>query len=159
MRKELSDNFCHYEPYYDSLKGAAGWSQQTLQDHAKDVREHLYSQEQLVAGKTHDPAWNAAQLQMVHTGKMHGYMRMYWAKKVLEWSNTPQAALETLIYLNDFYSLDGGDPNGYVGILWSVAGVHDRAWAERPIYGKIRSMMYTGLRRKFLIQAYEEKWL
>lgn len=158
IRRELSDNFCFYNQDYKSLKGAPEWAQKTLADHAHDEREHIYTYEELRDGKTHDAAWNAAQIQLVKHGKMHGYMRMYWAKKVLEWTKTPETALRFLIELNDYYSIDGGDPNGYVGILWSVAGLHDHGWGERPIYGKVRSMVYSGLKRKFDIEAYEKQW-
>lgn len=154
VRRELSDNFCWYNKHYLELAGAPQWAQDTLKKHTDDPREHMYTYKEFEAAKTHDPAWNAAQLQLTKHGKMHGYMRMYWAKKVLEWSNNPEAALRTLIQLNDHYTIDGGDPNGYVGIMWSVAGVHDRPWGERPIYGVIRSMVYNGLKRKFDIQAY-----
>ena len=105
-------------------------------------------------GRTHDPLWNAAQMEMVKRGKMHGYMRMYWAKKILEWTANPTDALETAIYLNDRYELDGRDPNGYTGIAWSIGGVHDRAWTERPVFGKIRYMNYNGCKRKFDVDAY-----
>jgi deoxyribodipyrimidine photo-lyase len=158
VRKELSDNFCYYNTHYTSLAGAPEWAQKTLQKHANDNREFIYSRTQFEDAKTHDHAWNAAQLQLRKEGKMHGYMRMYWAKKVLEWSASPEEALQTLLYLNDFYSIDGGDPNGYVGILWSIAGVHDRPWGERPVYGTIRSMVYGGLKRKFDILEYIEKY-
>jgi deoxyribodipyrimidine photo-lyase len=90
---------------------------------------------------------------------MHGYMRMYWAKKILEWSESPEKALETAVYLNDRYSLDGRDPNGYVGILWSLGGLHDRGWTEREIYGKIRYMNERGCRRKFSVDKYIMTWL
>lgn len=103
---------------------------------------------------THDALWNAAQLQMTVTGKMHGFLRMYWAKKILEWSPSPQRALATAIHLNDRYSLDGRDPNGYVGCAWSVIGTHDMGWAERSIFGKIRFMNYEGCRRKFNVDAF-----
>ena len=159
VRKELSDNFCYYQGDYRSLKAAPEWAQRTLMKHTTDPREFMYSLEELKSAQTHDTAWNAAQRQLLVMGYMHGYMRMYWAKKVLEWTSSPEEALRILHYLNDFYSLDGGDPNGYVGILWSVCGVHDRPWGERPIYGTIRSMVYSGLKRKFNIKAYEEKWL
>lgn len=154
VRKELSDNFCFYNSDYRSLGGAPQWAQTTLAKHADDERQFMYTLEQFENAQTHDEAWNAAQRQLRREGKIHGYMRMYWAKKVLEWSRTPQEALEYLLYLNDFYHLDGYDPNGYVGILWSVAGLHDRPWGERPVYGVIRSMVYNGLKRKFDIQAY-----
>lgn len=158
VRKELSDNYCYYNRYYDSLTGAPQWAQDTLKKHAQDPRMYVYSREQFEQATTHDPAWNAAQMQLRTTGKMHGYMRMYWAKKILEWSETPERALETTLILNDFYSIDGGDPNGYVGALWSIAGLHDRPWGERPIYGTVRSMVYNGLKRKFDIQTYIQKY-
>lgn len=154
IRKELSDNFCWYNEQYDQLAAAPEWARRTLDKHANDEREFVYELSEFEAAQTHDEAWNAAQRQLVRTGKIHGYMRMYWAKKVLEWSSTPQRALETLLYLNDFYHIDGGDPNGYVGILWSIAGLHDRPWGERPVYGVVRSMVYSGLKRKFDVQAY-----
>ncbi|MFO0882374.1 MAG: deoxyribodipyrimidine photo-lyase [Candidatus Saccharimonadales bacterium] len=154
VRKELSDNFCLYNQNYALLEGAPQWAQKTLQKHASDPREFMYSLEQFERAETHDEAWNAAQTQLTQTGKIHGYMRMYWAKKILEWSSSPEEALQILLYLNDFYSLDGGDPNGYVGILWSIAGLHDRLWGERAVYGTVRSMVYNGLKRKFDIQAY-----
>lgn len=158
VRRELSDNFCYYNTNYDSLTGTPTWAQLTLAKHADDPREFIYSKTDFENAKTHDTAWNAAQNQLLKTGKIHGYMRMYWAKKVLEWSVSPEVAIDTLIYLNDFYSIDGGDPNGYVGILWSVAGLHDRPWGERPVYGTIRSMVYGGLKRKFDIATYETMW-
>ena len=154
VRKELSDNFCLYNRHYLQLKGAPEWAQNSIQKHASDPREFVYTLEQFEQAETHDEAWNAAQRQLTRTGKMHGYMRMYWAKKILEWSSSPEEALQILLYLNDFYSLDGGDPNGYVGILWSIAGLHDRPWGERAVYGTVRSMVYNGLKRKFEIQAY-----
>jgi deoxyribodipyrimidine photo-lyase len=103
---------------------------------------------------THDPLWNAAQTEMASTGKMHGYMRMYWVKKILEWSATPEMAMATAIYLNDRYELDGRDPNGYTGIAWGIGGVHDRAWPQHAIFGKIRYMNDNGCRRKFDVPAY-----
>lgn len=154
VRKELSDNFCFYNKNYTSLKGAPEWAQATLAKHSSDTREFMYTKEQFENADTHDPAWNAAQWQLRTTGKIHGYMRMYWAKKVLEWTKTPEEAHSTLLFLNDFYSIDGGDPNGYVGILWSIAGLHDRPWGERQVYGTIRSMVYGGLKRKFDIAKY-----
>ncbi len=155
IRKELSDNFCYYNPWYRSLRGAPEWGLKTLDKHRHDTREHRYTFEQFESAATHDSVWNAAQRELVDTGKMHGYMRMYWAKKVLEWTETPEQAHDFLVRLNDFYSLDGGDPNGYVGILWSIAGLHDRPWFERPIFGTVRFMNAAGLARKFDVQAYE----
>lgn len=154
VRRELGDNFCFYNSNYDNLHGAPDWAQRTLDKHRSDTREFSYSRQEFESAATHDEAWNAAQKQLVHSGKMHGYMRMYWAKKVLEWSASPEEALATLLYLNDFYHIDGGDPNGYAGVLWSIAGLHDRPWGERPVYGVVRSMVYNGLKRKFDIAAY-----
>jgi deoxyribodipyrimidine photo-lyase len=158
VRKEVADNFCYYNENYDSLLSAPNWARNSLDIHRTDERENTYSLTELEQAKTHDKAWNAAQKQMTRTGKMHGYMRMYWAKKVLEWTESPEQAIEFLIYLNDHYSIDGGDPNGYAGIMWSVAGVHDRPWIERPVFGVIRYMNYAGLKRKFDIESYENQW-
>lgn len=158
IRSALSDNYCYFNSNYKSLKGAPLWAQKSLAEHASDPREYMYTYSQFRDAQTHDTAWNAAQIQLLKNGKMHGYMRMYWAKKVLEWSETPQKALLTLIRLNDFYSIDGGDPNGYVGILWSIAGLHDRPWFNRSIYGSIRYMNYNGLKRKCNIDKYIEKY-
>ncbi len=157
VRKELSDNFCLYSKNYRSLGAAPEWAQATLKEHASDEREFVYSKEQWEKAVTHDKAWNAAQMELVKTGKMHGYMRMYWAKKILEWSATAQSALDTAIYLNDKYSIDGNDPNGYVGILWSIGGLHDRPWSERPVFGKIRYMNQAGLQRKFDLNTYIDR--
>ncbi len=154
IRRELSDNFCFYNPHYDSFEGFPEWAKKTLNEHRDDVREFIYSKEEFENAKTHDDLWNAAQLEMVNSGKMHGYMRMYWAKKILEWTNSPEEALAIAIYLNDKYELDGRDPNGYVGVAWSIGGVHDRAWTERPVFGKIRFMNYNGCTRKFDVANY-----
>lgn len=154
VRKELSDNFCLYNENYDSFEGLKPWAKKTLVNHKIDKREFLYSVKDLETANTHDKAWNKAQMQMITTGKMHGYMRMYWAKKILEWTNSPEEAIEVAIYLNDKYSLDGYDPNGYVGILWSIGGLHDRPWAERNIFGQIRYMNFNGLKRKFNVEQF-----
>ncbi len=157
IRKELSDNFCFYNKYYDSIRGFPNWGRETLLRHKSDKREYIYTERELENGKTHDDLWNYAQLEMVKSGKMHGYMRMYWAKKILQWSKTPNKALKTAIKLNDKYELDGNDPKGYNGIAWSIGGVHDRAWSERPIFGKIRYMSYNGSKSKFNIKKYIDK--
>ncbi|GLT90989.1 hypothetical protein SLE2022_089000 [Rubroshorea leprosula] len=154
VRRELADNFCFYQLHYDSLQGAWEWARKTLMDHASDEREHIYSKEQLEKAQTDDPLWNASQLEMVHFGKMHGFMRMYWAKKILEWTKGPDEALAISIYLNDKYEIDGRDPNGYVGCMWSICGVHDQGWQERPVFGKIRYMNYAGCKRKFDVEGY-----
>ena len=158
VRRELADNFCWYNPDYDNPAGFPTWAQKTLGEHIDDVREYIYTRDEFEQARTHDPIWNAAQRQMLTAGKMHGYMRMYWAKKILEWSGSPLRAMETAIYLNDKYELDGRDPNGYAGIAWSIGGVHDRAWGERQIFGKIRFMNDKGLKRKFAIERYCEKF-
>lgn len=154
VRRELSDNFCFYADYYDSIATFPSWAQRTLNKHERDRRPHLYSPRQFERGATHDALWNAAQIEMLKTGKMHGFMRMYWAKKILEWSPTPELALRTAIWLNDKYELDGRDPNGYAGIAWSIGGVHDRAWGERSVFGKLRYMSADGCRRKFDVDRY-----
>jgi deoxyribodipyrimidine photo-lyase len=154
VRKELSDNFCYYNKNYDSFDGFPTWAKATLNSHRKDEREFVYSLEEFENGDTHDALWNAAQMEMVNSGKMHGYMRMYWAKKILEWSPSPEDALKTAIYLNDKFELDGNDANGYTGCAWSIGGVHDRAWFERPVFGKIRYMNMNGAARKFDINNY-----
>jgi deoxyribodipyrimidine photo-lyase len=157
VRRELSDNFCFYNVRYDSFESFPQWAKKTLNDHRKDRRSYFYSLEDFELAKTHDELWNAAQREMVRNGKMHGYMRMYWGKKILEWTESPEEALRIAIYLNDRYELDGRDPNGYTGIAWCIGGVHDRAWPERPIFGKIRYMSYGGCKSKFDVIAYREK--
>jgi deoxyribodipyrimidine photo-lyase len=154
IRRELSDNFCYFKKDYDSFEGFHSWAQKSLNLHRKDKRDFVYTLEQFELAKTHDDLWNAAQIEMVNKGKMHGYMRMYWAKKILEWSKSPEDAMQIAIYLNDKYELDGRDPNGYAGIAWSIGGVHDRAWFERPVYGKIRYMNYNGCAKKFDVTKY-----
>ncbi len=158
VRKELADNFVFFNDSYDSIDGAKDWAKESLQLHANDDREYIYTLEQWESADIHDEAWNAAQKEMMKTGKMHGYMRMYWAKKILEWSESPGEALRIAIYLNDTYSIDGGDPNGYTGIMWSIAGVHDRPWFERDVFGKIRFMNRGGLERRFDVEEYIAKW-
>ncbi len=157
VRRELSDNFCFYNKDYDNFNGFHDWAKKTLNEHRGDKREYIYSKEKFENAETHDELWNAAQVEMVSTGKMHGYMRMYWAKKILEWTRSPEEALNIGLYLNDKYELDGRDPNGYVGLAWSIGGVHDRAWTERPVFGKIRFMNYNGCKRKFDVKAYIKK--
>jgi len=156
VRRELSHNFVHYNPQCDRFAGLPPWVKRTLEYHTRDRREHIYSRAALEAAQTHDPYWNAAQKEMVVTGKMHGYMRMYWGKKILEWSKTPEEAFRIALYLNDRYELDGRDPNGFAGVAWCF-GKHDRAWAERPVYGKVRYMNAGGLQRKFDADAYVQR--
>ena len=158
VRRELSLNFAWFNPGYDRYDALPPWALKTLNEHRPDRRDHLYDRAQWEAGATHDPCWNAAQAEMARSGQMHNYMRMYWGKKIIEWSQTPEAAFETALYLNNKYELDGRDPNGFVGVAWCF-GLHDRAWTERPVYGKIRYMNANGLRRKFDIQAYVDRWI
>ncbi|CAG9581750.1 unnamed protein product [Danaus chrysippus] len=154
VRRELADNFCFYCEHYDSIKGASQWAQKTLDDHRNDKRTHIYTLEQFCKAETHDDLWNSAQIQLVKEGKMHGFLRMYWCKKILEWTSSPEDALKYAIYLNDHYSVDGRDPSGYVGCMWSICGVHDQGWAERTVFGKIRFMNYEGCKRKFNVPAF-----
>jgi len=154
VRRELADNFCLYETNYDNLSGFPDWAQRTLSDHRHDRRPYCYSTEQFANGSTHSKLWNSCQQELKHRGKLHGYLRMYWAKKILEWSEEPEEALAIAIELNDRYALDGRDPNGYTGIAWSIGGVHDRAWKERPVFGKIRYMNENGCRRKFDVERF-----
>ena len=154
VRRELSENYCARNPLYDSYEGLPQWARESLRAHGADPRDRVYAREEFESASTHDPLWNAAQLELVRTGTIHGYMRIYWAKKILEWSAAPGEAFDTALWLNDRYALDGRDPNGYVGVAWSVGGLHDRPWFERPVYGKIRYMNDAGCRRKFDVPRY-----
>ena len=156
VRRELSMNFVWYNKDYDTFNSLPNWAQLTLNLHQKDKREPLYSVEQLEKGKTYDPYWNAAQKEMVIRGKMHGYMRMYWGKKILEWTADPKEAFKIALYLNNKYELDGRDANSFTGVAWCF-GKHDRAWKERPAFGKVRYMNDNGLERKLDIKGYVEK--
>ena len=153
VRRELSHNFVFYNRNYDSFACLPPWARNTLNYHRRDKREYVYTLAEFEAAKTHDPYWNAAQKEMVITGKIHGYMRMYWGKKILEWSKDPRTAFKIALYLNNKYELDGRDLNGFAGVAWCF-GKHDRAWAERPVFGKIRYMNAAGLKRKFKPDAY-----
>jgi len=156
IRRELAVNFVYYTPDYDQFDVIPGWAKKTLADHETDSREYIYTLDQLAQADTHDPYWNAAMMEMTCTGFMHNYMRMYWGKKILEWSPTPKQAYETTLALNNRYFLDGRDPSSYTGVAW-LYGVHDRAWAERSIFGKVRYMAASGLERKCDISAYVDK--
>jgi deoxyribodipyrimidine photo-lyase len=153
IRRELAINFVRFNPDYDNFESGTPWAHQSLAEHAADPRK-IYSERQLEDAQTHDPLWNASQMQMVKTGFMHNYMRMYWAKKILEWSKTPARAYQMAVYLNDKYELDGRDPNGYAGIAWAIVGKHDRPWFERPIFGKIRYMSFNSTSKKFDSESY-----
>jgi deoxyribodipyrimidine photo-lyase len=156
VRRELACNFTHFKANYDSYGCIPGWAQVSLAEHRRHRRPYVYSVRQLENAETHDPYWNAAMREMVCTGFMHNYMRMYWGKKILEWSRTPEEGFETTLALNNRYFLDGRDPSSFAGVAW-VYGVHDRAWPQRAIYGKVRSMTASGLERKCDIQAYLRK--
>lgn len=159
VRKELADNFCYYNHDYDNFKGMPQWAKKTLNEHRKDKRQYIYTLEQFEKAETHDELWNACQQEMLLTGKMHGYLRMYWAKKILEWTATPEEAFQISVYLNDKYELDGRDPNGYTGIAWAIGGLHDRPWFPRPVFGNIRYMSVTGMKKKFDVKAYTSKYI
>jgi deoxyribodipyrimidine photo-lyase len=154
IRRELSMNFCNYVANYDSYECLPEWARKTLSEHRNDKREYLYSLEQLEHSKTHDEYWNAAQMEMTATGFMHNYMRMYWGKKILEWSKSPKEAFETTLHLNNKYFLCGRDANSFANVGW-IYGLHDRPWGpERKIFGLVRYMNAAGLERKFDIDGY-----
>ena len=155
--RELAVNFVRFHPDYDSFECGEPWAHRTLAKHAHDPRPYRYTEEQLANAATHDPLWNAAQRQMVGTGWMHNYLRMYWAKKLLEWTPSPAVAYQVAVGLNDKYQLDGRDPNGYAGVAWAIVGKFDRPWFERPVFGQIRPMSGTSMSRKFDSKAYIEQ--
>lgn len=148
VRRELAENYCYFEENYDNLKGAWNWAKKTLEKHEEDAREFQYTIDELKNSKTHDSLWNRCQDDVREKGYLHGYLRMYWAKQVLLWSENAQQAIEKLIFLNDTYFLDGRDANGYTGIMWSIAGVHDRPWFDKDIIGLIRPMSAKGTLKK-----------
>ncbi len=157
VRRELSINFVYYNPGYDRYETAVPkWARNSLQAHRSDFRPHLYTEDQLEKAETHDPYWNAAQREMAATGKMHNYMRMYWGKKIIEWTEDPVEAFNLMLSLNNKYELDGRDPNSFAGVAWCF-GRHDRGWQERQIFGKVRYMNARGLERKFKITEYVKR--
>ncbi|MGA9769759.1 MAG: deoxyribodipyrimidine photo-lyase [Blastocatellia bacterium] len=158
VRRELAINFVARNPNYDRLEGCPNWARTTLKDRARDERPHLYTEAQLESASTADALWNAAQTEMIRTGRMHGYLRMYWAKKILEWTRSAEVAFDIAVRLNDKYFLDGRDPNGYTGISWAIGGKHDRPWGpRRPVFGTVRYMSGAGMARKFDVKAYIER--
>ena len=159
VRKELADNFCLYSKNYKDFSGVATWAILSLKNHKYDIRSYIYSAEELEKAKTHDKLWNSTQIQLIREGTIHGYLRMYWAKKILEWTTTPADALKTAIYLNDKYAYDSPSSNGYVGILWAIGGLHDRAFIDYPITGKIRRMTYDSIKRKSDLSDYLQKYV
>lgn len=154
VRKELSDNFCLYNKNCKNFDGISDWAKATLLAHKTDIRTYTYDLNQFEYAQTHDKLWNVIQQTLLKTGYIHGYLRMYWAKKILEWSSSPEQALEIAIYLNDKYALDGNDPNGYVGVHWSVGGLHDRPFSNRLVTGKIRYMSINGCKKKFDLKGF-----
>ncbi len=156
VRRELAMNYVNYHPHYDRYEGLPAWARQTLRDHTMDERPVLYDLDFLENGKTHDIYWNAAMQEMRVSGYMHNYMRMYWGKKILQWSKTPRVAFDTILHLNNKYFLDGRDPNSFTSVGW-IFGLHDRPWKERNIFGKVRYMAASGLERKCNIMAYVAK--
>jgi deoxyribodipyrimidine photo-lyase len=155
--REIGFNMSAHTDNYEEFDSLPDWVKTTLDEHRSDEREHVYSLEEFESASTHDELWNAAQRQLVSEGIIHNYLRMLWGKKVLEWTEKPEDALEILIHLNNKYALDGRDPNSYSGIFW-VLGRYDRAWQERPIYGKVRTMSSQNTQRKVDLKKYLEKW-
>ncbi len=154
VRRELAINFVRFNPWYDSIECMEPWADRSFAQHAADQRAIVYSSGRLENAETHDPLWNAAQKQMLLTGWMHNYLRMYWAKKILEWSPSVAWAYQRAIWLNDRYELDGRDPNGYAGIAWAILGKHDRPWFDRPVFGQVRYMSLASTGRKFDAKRY-----
>jgi deoxyribodipyrimidine photo-lyase len=155
VKKELSDNFCLRTPEYDTVGAFPEWARRSLNNHRSDPREHVYVLDQLENAQTHDPLWNATQTELVKSGIIHGALRAYWAEKILEWTPSPEEALEIALYLNDRYELDGGDPNGYTSIAMVIGGLWGRPWRSKDVIGKVRSMTYTQMRFDYDIKAYE----
>jgi deoxyribodipyrimidine photo-lyase len=158
VRRELALNFTFYNQHYDDFSCLPEWAVETLKKHRNDRRYSIYTREELEAAHTHDPYWNAAQRELRESGHMHGYMRMYWGKKILEWGSDPREAYRTALALNNKWGLDGRDPGGFAGVAWCF-GKHDRPWPERPIFGKVRFMNEKGLERKFDMETYVKSWL
>lgn len=156
IRRELSFNFCQYNADYDNFSCLPDWARQSLMNHLDDPRPVQYSLDRLEQCATNDVYWNAAQQEMMETGKMHNYMRMYWGKRIIAWFDSPENAYQATCYLNNRYELDGRDPNAFAGIAWCY-GQHDRPWQNRSIYGAVRFMNAAGLERKFDMQAYLKK--
>lgn len=159
VRKELADNFCLYNKRFKSLKGIPSWAKNSLESHREDFRPYIYTMEELESAKTHDKLWNATQNQLMREGIIHGYLRMYWAKKILEWTISADVAFKIAIYLNDKYAYDAPSANGYIGILWAIGGLHDRAFTDYPVTGKIRRMTYDSLNRKYDLGDYLNKYV
>ena len=156
VRRELAFNFVRHTPNYASLHALPDWAKNTLLKHSRDTRDYMYSAAQFEAAETHDSLWNAAQTELLLRGTIHGYYRMYWGKKIIEWASSHEEALAIMVRLHDRYALDGRDPNTYANILWCF-GLHDRPWAERSVFGQVRYMSYEGMKRKTDVKAYIEE--
>lgn len=159
VRKELADNFCLYSKNFKDFSGVPSWAKISLENHKHDIRPYIYSTYELENAKTHDKLWNATQIQLIREGTIHGYLRMYWAKKISEWTPSPKEALKMAIYLNNKYAYDSPSANGFVGILWAIAGLHDRAFSDYPVTGKIRRMSYDSIKRKYDLGDYLQKYV
>ena len=159
VRKELADNFCLFSKNFKDFLNIPSWAKASLENHKYDIRTYLYSINELENAKTHDKLWNATQNQLIKEGIIHGYLRMYWAKKITEWTPSTDTALKTAIYLNDKYAYDAPSANGYVGILWAIAGLHDRAFIDYPVTGKIRRMTSDSIKRKVDLSEYLKKYV
>jgi len=157
VRKELADNFCLYAKNFKDFSSIPYWAKMSLKSHKYDLRNYIYLLGELENAKTHDSLWNAAQIQLTKEGTIHGYLRMYWAKKIMEWTISPDEALKIAIHLNDKYAYDAPSANGYVGILWATGGLHDRAFKDYPVTGKIRRMTYDSIKKKYDLNSYVNK--
>lgn len=158
VRKELADNFCLYAKNFKDFSSVPSWAKSSLESHKSDLRTYIYSIQELEKAETHDKLWNASQIQLIKEGKIHGYLRMYWAKKIMEWTFSPYDALNTAIYLNDKYAYDSPSANGYAGILWAIGGLHDRAFKDYSVTGKIRRMTYDSIKNKYNLSSYINKY-
>lgn len=159
VRKVLADNFCLYCNDFKSFECVPDWAKISLKNHTHDFKPYIYSVEELENAKTHDKLWNATQIQLIKEGIIHGYLRMYWAKKIIEWAMSPEEALKIVIYLNDKYAYDAPSANGYVGILWVLGSLHDRAFMDYPITGKTRRMTYNSIKKKYDLAEYIKKYV
>ena len=158
VRKELSDNFCLYAKNFKNFSSVPNWAKMSLELHKYDLRTYIYSIHDMETAQTHDKLWNAAQIQLIKEGKIHGYLRMYWAKKILEWTTSPNEALKIAIYLNNKYAYDAPSTNGYVGILWAIGGLHDRSFIDYQVTGKIRRMTYDSIKSRYDLKDYINKY-
>ena len=147
-----------YAKNFKDFSSVPAWAKMSLESHKYDLRAYTYLLRELENAKTHDNLWNAAQIQLIKEGRIHGYLRMYWAKKILEWTSAPEEALEIAMYLNDKYAYDSPSANGYVGILWAIGGLHDRAFVDYPVTGKIRRMTYDSMKRKYNFSDYIKRY-